>query len=391
MRGRRWRTPHHAVAARVAPLAEVLDAPAGGAPRLDHFRARVLEQPVVVRLGRVVRRLIALAERRVEHTAESHYRPQVGQAAQDVLHRQVREQRMRPRDVRPRRQAVELEVRQSQQRRPLGRHDRQANFPLGADAEQLGLLIHAGVPVPVEIADQVDPAPQRAAPNIEQPMVAPQALAPEEPQLEPADLVPQAADVLAVPCLADSLRPMQVRAADLGIGGALHGRPLPAASRRRGPGRPTSRSPAAGVGPGHPAARWPHGPPSGAGAEPDRTSATNSVRIRGCSRRRSRAISARKEPCGALATAADCRRLSRQSQLHAYAAARAHARAGARNEVGYDGNCRVSVRQCATVERLMAGPPSGRSPRRTKPCPCRAGAGCRARRRPGRGRTSACG
>lgn len=285
------------MSARVAPLAEVLDAPAGGAPRLDHFRARVLEQPVVVRLGRVVRRLIALAERRVEHAAGRYDRPQVRQAAPDGLHRQVREQRVCPGDVRRRRQPVELEVGQRQQRRALRRHERRPQLLLGADAEQLRLLVHADVPVRVEVADQVHAAAQGTAPDVEHALVSPQPAAPKEPQLERANLVPQAPDILAVPSLADACRPMQVRPADLGVGGAPHGRPLPAVSPRRGPGRPTSRPRPGGVGPGHPAARWPRGPPSRAGAEPDRTSATNSVRIRGCSRRRSRADSAGKEPC----------------------------------------------------------------------------------------------
>ncbi|MBZ0172472.1 MAG: hypothetical protein K8E66_08845, partial [Phycisphaerales bacterium] len=78
--------------------------PASGATGLGHLPARVLEQPVVVRLGRIVFGLIALAECRVQHAAAVYDLSQVGQAPPYVLYRQVREERVRPGDVRPRRQ-----------------------------------------------------------------------------------------------------------------------------------------------------------------------------------------------------------------------------------------------------------------------------------------------
>jgi len=132
---------------------------------------------------------------------------------------------------------------------------------------------------------------------------------------------------------------------------------IAALSPRRGPGRPTSRPRPEGVGRGQGAAVSPRGRTSREWPSPDRTGATNSVRIGCCSRRPNRAVFAGKYLIAA-ATAADCRRLSRQSLLHQSrvpACVRARMRAGKESQCNV--NCRDSVRQCAAVGRVMAGPP----------------------------------
>jgi hypothetical protein len=77
-------------------------------------------------------------------------------------------------------------------------------FGLHSKLEELLLFLHSEVVTRLEIADEVNPTTERSASNVQQDIRRHEALLNEKVELELAHFVPQAADVFAVPELADS-------------------------------------------------------------------------------------------------------------------------------------------------------------------------------------------
>jgi hypothetical protein len=150
--------------------------------------------------------LIALPEGRKEDAFGSEPRHHSLQAQLDLFRKELGEERLGEGELEAHvgRDASEVEVVDLQQPSSAVREAIAGDLDLACGGQQLRLLLDPVVVARLQVADEVDPAAQRAAADVEEEVARLEPLCHEEVELELAELIPEAADVLPVPVVAFS-------------------------------------------------------------------------------------------------------------------------------------------------------------------------------------------
>src|SRR5262249_29564445 len=144
--------------------------------------------------------------------------PELPQAEADIIGDQVSEQRLRQRELGLLAELLEFELVRDNELRLLDLEHLPPELPLDPQFDEPLLLVEPQVTAGIQKIDEVHPASQRAAGDVEEAVGRLQALLDEEVELESTDLLPESSHVFAMTHQPDSFLALGLQIGLVGTG-----------------------------------------------------------------------------------------------------------------------------------------------------------------------------